>query len=212
MHIAFLEMVIDPVCSLVFEAETEEDDVMRRPPRSPDEPLFSGPDRLERLLQGAFAFALVAAIFVIAFRRGMPETEVRALAFFSLVMTIVSLIFVNRSFSASLITAFRRPNPALALVLACRHDDAGPDASVAVCQRSLPVRPAARGRSRADAGRRRSCACCPRGFKAPLRGMAAKSISARRCFGSPAMMRTVYVRSWHFADIPPAPTNVRYWG
>ena len=31
MHIAFLEMVIDPVCSLVFEAETEEDDVMRRP-------------------------------------------------------------------------------------------------------------------------------------------------------------------------------------
>src|ERR1019366_9548711 len=42
MHIAFLEMVIDPVCSLVFEAETEEDDVMRRPPRAPDEPLFSG--------------------------------------------------------------------------------------------------------------------------------------------------------------------------
>ena len=36
IHIAFLEMVIDPVCSLVFEAETEEDDVMRRPPRPPD--------------------------------------------------------------------------------------------------------------------------------------------------------------------------------
>ena len=35
MHIAFLEMVIDPVCSLVFEAETEEDDVMPRPPRPP---------------------------------------------------------------------------------------------------------------------------------------------------------------------------------
>ena len=42
VHIAFLEMVIDPVCSLVFEAEPEEDDVMRRPPRAPDEPLFSG--------------------------------------------------------------------------------------------------------------------------------------------------------------------------
>ena len=36
IHIAFLEMVIDPVCSLVFEAETEEDDIMRRPPRAPD--------------------------------------------------------------------------------------------------------------------------------------------------------------------------------
>ena len=117
MHIAFLEMVIDPVCSLVFEAETEEDDVMRRPPRAPDEPLFSGPLISWSLLQGAFAFALVAAIFIVAFRRGLPEDEVRALAFFSLVLTIISLIFVNRSFSASLITALRRPNSALALVL-----------------------------------------------------------------------------------------------
>ena len=66
IHIAFLEMVIDPVCSLVFEAETEEDDVMRRPPRAPDEPLFSRrADRLEPAA-GALAFALVAAIL----RRG----------------------------------------------------------------------------------------------------------------------------------------------
>ena len=117
MHIAFLEMVIDPVCSLVFEAETEEDDVMRRPPRSPDEPLFSGALIGWSLLQGAFAFVLVAAIFIVASRRGMPEAEVRALTFFSLVLTIVGLIFVNRSFSASLVTALRRPNPALAWVL-----------------------------------------------------------------------------------------------
>ena len=63
IHIAFLEMVIDPVCSLVFEAETEEDDVMRRPPRAPDEPLFSRALIGWSLLQGAIAFALVAAIF-----------------------------------------------------------------------------------------------------------------------------------------------------
>ncbi len=117
MHIAFLEMVIDPVCSLVFEAETEEDDVMRRLPRSPDEPLFSEALIGWSLLQGAFAFVLVAAIFMVASRRGMPEAEVRALTFFSLVLTIVGLIFVNRSFSASLVTALRRPNPALAWVL-----------------------------------------------------------------------------------------------
>jgi P-type Ca2+ transporter type 2C len=117
MHIAFLEMVIDPVCSLVFEAETEEDDVMRRPPRAPNEPLFSGPLIGWSVLQGAFAFVLVAVIFIVALGRGMPEAEVRALAFISLVVTIVSLIFVNRSFSASLVTAFRRPNSALALVL-----------------------------------------------------------------------------------------------
>jgi Ca2+-transporting ATPase len=117
IHIAFLEMVIDPVCSLVFEAETEEDDVMRRLPRAPDEPLFSWPLIVWSLLEGALAFALVATIFVLAYRSGMPEREVRALAFFSLVVAIVSLILVNRSFSASLLTALRRPNWTLVAVL-----------------------------------------------------------------------------------------------
>ncbi len=117
IHIAFLEMVIDPVCSLVFEAETEEGDVMSRPPRRADEPLFSRRWIGWSLLQGAFAFVLVAVIFVVALRRGMPEAEVRALTFFSLVVAIVSLIFVNRSFSASLLTALRRPNSALLAVL-----------------------------------------------------------------------------------------------
>jgi P-type Ca2+ transporter type 2C len=90
---------------------------MRRRPRSPDEPLFSMQLIGWSVLQGALSLALVAAIFVIAYRRGMPESEVRALTFFSLVMTIVGLIFVNRSFSASLMTALKRPNPALVWVL-----------------------------------------------------------------------------------------------
>ncbi len=118
MHIAFLEMVIDPVCSLVFEAETEEDDLMRRRPRAANEPLFSLSLVLWSLLQGAFAFGLVAAIYLVALGRGMPEEDVRALAFFSLVLTIVGLIFVNRSFSTSLVTAIRRPNATLVWVLA----------------------------------------------------------------------------------------------
>lgn len=91
--------------------------MMCRPPRSPDQPLFSGALVTWSVLQGALAFALVAVIFVLAYRAGMPEREVRALAFFSLVIAIVSLILVNRSFSASLLTALRRPNWTLAAVL-----------------------------------------------------------------------------------------------
>ena len=117
VHIAFLEMVIDPVCALVFEAETAEDDLMRRPPRDPAEPLFSRAMVVWSVLQGVFAFALVATIFVVAFKRGMPDDEVRALAFFSLVTAIVALILVNRSAGASLLQAIRRPNRALAIVL-----------------------------------------------------------------------------------------------
>jgi Ca2+-transporting ATPase len=118
IHIAFLEMVIDPVCTLVFEAEDEEDDVMRRPPRPTEEPLLSGRLILWGVLQGLLAFALVASIYVVASVRGMPEDETRALAFFSLVTAIVALVFANRSFSASIPTALRMPNRALKLVLA----------------------------------------------------------------------------------------------
>ena len=90
---------------------------MRRPPRGPTEPLFSGSLISWSLLQGTVAFLVVAVIFVVALGRGMPEAQVRALTFFSLVLTIVSLVFVNRSFSTSLLTALRRPNPALVWVL-----------------------------------------------------------------------------------------------
>jgi len=117
IHIAFLEMVIDPVCTLVFEAETEEKDIMSRPPRDPEEKLLPRRLMLWGVLQGIMAFGLVAAIFVLAFRRGMPENETRALAFFSLVTAIIALIFVTRSFSSSLWRALFSPNRALKFVL-----------------------------------------------------------------------------------------------
>ena len=117
MHIAFLQLVIDPVCSLVFEAEREEGDVMRRPPRDPTEPLFSSAMIFWGLLQGALAFGLVAAIFVVALNRGLPADDVRTLSFFSLVIAVLALIFVNRSTSEPLWKAIRRPNRALAIVL-----------------------------------------------------------------------------------------------
>ncbi|MBZ9700812.1 MULTISPECIES: cation-translocating P-type ATPase [unclassified Mesorhizobium] len=117
IHIAFLEMVIDPVCSLVFEAETEEDDTMRRPPRNPEAALFSRSLIAWSVVQGLLAFALVAGIFLFALHWGMPENEIRALTFFSLVLTIVGLIFVNRTFSELLLIALFRPNRSLAFVV-----------------------------------------------------------------------------------------------
>jgi Ca2+-transporting ATPase len=117
VHIAFLEMVIDPVCSLVFEAEQEEDDVMRRPPRDPDEPLFSRALIGWGILQGSIALALIAVVFVVAIGGGMPEDEIRAAVFFSLVTAILGLVFVNRSFTKSMAAALGRRNRALAFIL-----------------------------------------------------------------------------------------------
>ena len=117
IHIAFLEMVIDPVCSIVFEAEGEEDDIMRRPPRDPAAPLFRTALVAWSLLQGAVVLALVAIVFVVAVKQGLPDDEARSLAFATLVATNAGLVLVSRSFSASVIAAFRRPNPALWWVL-----------------------------------------------------------------------------------------------
>jgi len=117
IHIALLEMVIDPVCALVFEAEREEENVMRRPPRDPDEVLFSLPIIVWSLSQGTLAFATLASMFLIETWSGMPEAEVRALTFFALVAVIVVLILVNRSFSASLGEALVRHNVALRYVV-----------------------------------------------------------------------------------------------
>ncbi|MDR3475994.1 MAG: cation-translocating P-type ATPase [Devosia sp.] len=118
LHIAFLEMVIDPACTLAFEAEDEEADIMRRPPRRPDEPLFGRRMVVWGLLQGFLAFALAGGMFVTGLSADMPEDEIRALSFFSLVLAIVALILVNRSASSSLRSAFSRPSLALMLVLA----------------------------------------------------------------------------------------------
>lgn len=117
IHIAFLELVIDPVCSLVFEAEKEEEDIMRRPPRSPAEPLLPPPLIGWGALQGVLAFAMAGVMFVFALRNGMPADEVRALTFVALVLGIFSLILVNRSFSLSLKLAVVRPNLALLSIL-----------------------------------------------------------------------------------------------
>jgi Ca2+-transporting ATPase len=105
VHIAFLEMVIDPACSIVFEAEPEERDLMRRPPRSADSRLLSATIAGWSLLQGGLALAALTGVLLAGVARGMPEDELRALMFTSLVLINVSLILVNRSFCASLLAA-----------------------------------------------------------------------------------------------------------
>jgi Ca2+-transporting ATPase len=116
IHIALLEMVIDPVCALVFEAEREEDDIMKRRPRDPNEALFSLPMIVWSVFQGGLAFAMLATVFLVENWSGMPEVELRALTFFALVAEIVALILVNRSFSAALGKALVRHNAALRYV------------------------------------------------------------------------------------------------
>jgi len=113
MLIALLELIIDPACSVVLEAEREEGDIMSRPPRRPDSRLVSRALVAWSLVQGTVALSVVAAVYIGATRMDLPEQDVRALAFVSLVGLNIALIFVNRTFTSSLRTAFGRPNKVL---------------------------------------------------------------------------------------------------
>ena len=90
---------------------------MRRPPRNPQSPLLPASLIAWNVLQGTLVLIVLATVMILAIHRGMPETEVRALVFVSLILSNVGLIFVNRSFSASLFTALSRRNRTLWLVL-----------------------------------------------------------------------------------------------
>jgi Ca2+-transporting ATPase len=116
IQIALLEMIIDPVCALVFEAEREESHIMQRPPRDPAERLFSGKLILPSILYGGVAFALLLVLHVAATFRGLASDHVRALLFFALVASIMALVLVNRSFSTSLTRAVWRNNATLRYV------------------------------------------------------------------------------------------------
>ncbi len=113
VHIVFLELIIDPACSIVFESEPEERDSMKRPPRPSDAPLFRLRTLLLSLLQGTTLFLAVAAVYALTLQRGLGADEARALTFATLVIGNLWLILINRSWSSTLLTSIRTPNPAL---------------------------------------------------------------------------------------------------
>ena len=109
MHIALLELIIDPACSIAFENEPAESDVMQRPPRDATAPLFGGATLGLALIQGLGVLAVVMGAFAWASPR-IPEPEARAFAFATLVVGNLALILSNRSATRSLWATLRIPN------------------------------------------------------------------------------------------------------
>ncbi|GGD87975.1 ATPase [Tsuneonella deserti] len=96
--IALLEMVIDPVCSLGFEAEPADDDVLARPPRAQDSPLVTRGMAIWAAAQGSAALALVLALGAWATASRMAEPLLRATCFAGLVVAVLILVLADRSF------------------------------------------------------------------------------------------------------------------
>jgi Ca2+-transporting ATPase len=96
VHILFLQLIIDPACSVVFEAEPLEADAMKSRPRRPDARLFDAAAIARGLWQGVGLLALLLGTYAVARRTTGSDDMARALTFAVLVLSNLALIHVNR--------------------------------------------------------------------------------------------------------------------
>jgi Ca2+-transporting ATPase len=118
VQIVFLELIIDPASSIVFEAEPGNPQLMQRPPRDPKEPMFGKRTISVGLLQGVVVLLSILAIYFFASYRGLDEDVVRAMTFTTLILANLGLVYVNLSQSRLIITTMRERNVALWLITA----------------------------------------------------------------------------------------------
>lgn len=112
-HIVFLELIIDPACTLIFETDEEAPDIMRRPPRKRDEKLFGARDIFRSSAQGAVVFAVIFLVFAGGLHGGLSAETSRAMSFIAFMFSNLILISVNRSWRHGL------RNMAFWVVVAC---------------------------------------------------------------------------------------------
>jgi Ca2+-transporting ATPase len=116
-HIAFLELIIDPACSVVFEAEKDEKNIMQRPPRDLKDKLFDRKNLIRSLFQGLSVLFFVLIVFILALYLGKTENEARTITFAMLVFANLTLIISNLSLEESILKKFNSQNRALRMVV-----------------------------------------------------------------------------------------------
>ncbi len=113
IHVVFLELIIDPACSVVFEMEPEEKRVMDKPPRNLKTPIFSLQLIGVSILQGLSVLLIIGLVYWYGVSRDISDEQVRALVFCTLVFSNIGLIISNRSWTESIFNILRKPNPAM---------------------------------------------------------------------------------------------------
>ncbi len=110
VHILFLQLIIDPACSVVFEAEALEDDAMKLPPRATSARLFDAAVLVRGLWQGTGLLVLLLAVYASARSISGSDDIARALTFTLLVLSNLGLIYANRSWSRISLRKHTTPN------------------------------------------------------------------------------------------------------
>ena len=117
VHIVFLELIIDPACSIIFEAEKEEENVMNRPPKSINEPFFGASKIIFSCMQGVGILVVTMVVYLVGLHMGFEAKEVRAMAFTTLIVSNIAVILTNRSWIDHIFKIIATPNKAVLWVV-----------------------------------------------------------------------------------------------
>lgn len=110
VHVIFLEVIMGPTCSIVYENEPMEENAMQQPPRPITQTFLSFREMNISLLQGLMITAGVMAAYQWSVARGADEVLTRSMVFTTLVFANIFLTLVNRSFYYSFIHSMRNRN------------------------------------------------------------------------------------------------------
>jgi Ca2+-transporting ATPase len=113
VHIVFLELIIDPACSIIFEAEKAEKNVMSRPPKKIDEPFFGARKIIFSCLQGLGILLVTLTVYFTGLHLGYTPQAVRAMAFITLIVSNIAIILTNRSWTDNIFKIVATPNKAV---------------------------------------------------------------------------------------------------
>jgi Ca2+-transporting ATPase len=99
IHVIFLELIMGPTCSIFFEREPVEKDIMLLPPRNRKMGLFRHDELLISIIQGIVIAGGVLALYYFYMKENYSVEETRTIVFTTLVLSNIFLTFTNRSFS-----------------------------------------------------------------------------------------------------------------
>jgi Ca2+-transporting ATPase len=102
IHVIFLELIMGPTCSIFFEREPVEGNIMHLDPRKKDEPLFLQKELALSIFQGIMIAAGVLGLYYYYMNRGLGLEQTRTVVFTTLILANILLTFVNRSFTQTI--------------------------------------------------------------------------------------------------------------
>ncbi|MFM7725699.1 MAG: cation transporting ATPase C-terminal domain-containing protein, partial [Flavobacteriales bacterium] len=111
VHIIFLELIMGPTCSIVFESEPSEEDLMRRPPSTFGGDLLSWRELRSSIFRGSVISIALLCLMYGVITAGWQEVQVRTAVFSALSFSNIFLTVSSRSDRFPMWISWYRRNP-----------------------------------------------------------------------------------------------------